>query len=34
MINLITKQPLAQQQTSVEQEVGSWAFYRTLIDTT
>ena len=34
VINLITKQPLAQQQTSVEQEVGSWAFYRTLIDTT
>ena len=34
VINLITKQPLAQQQTTVAQEAGSWAFYRTLVDTT
>lgn len=34
IINLITKQPLAEQQTSIAQELGSYSFFRTLVDST
>ena len=34
VINLVTKQPLAQRQTSLQQEVGSYSYYRTTLDST
>lgn len=34
IINFVTKKPQAFQHTSVQQQIGSWDFYRTTIDTT
>ncbi|MGB7988350.1 MAG: TonB-dependent siderophore receptor [Candidatus Methylophosphatis roskildensis] len=34
VINVVTKQPLAQRQTSIQQEIGYWSYYRTTLDTT
>ena len=34
IINVITKLPLAEQQTSIAQEFGSYSFFRTLVDST
>lgn len=34
LINIVTKQPLAESRTTVQQQVGSHAFHRTSIDST
>jgi iron complex outermembrane recepter protein len=34
IVNLVTKQPLDHQTTTIQQQVGSWSSFRTTLDTT